>query len=111
MNNATDLRGNVLALVGSSVTRKGKRLSAPKSDTPIPARVGTSARIVSETGSGGNSIASPITEDATGGREYWSESPLKSTDGLIYAKYLPLKALNTKDANGVTVVFNFEQPV
>ena len=105
-----DLVAALQSLAGSGSTYTPKTLPAAKAAPGIPSRTGSSPPIQSVATTGGGGVASPITEKAVNGREYWPERTLKSTDGLIYAKYKPLKTLNTTDANGADVVFKFNAP-
>jgi len=102
---ARDLSSDLASLSAGTVSTANKVLPAAKQPTPIPERVGSSPRVKAATGGG---IASPVSETAD--REYWDAKTLISTDGMIYAKFKPLKKLTMQDAAGADVVFNFLNP-
>ena len=100
------------AMSNGAGTQLNKRLPAAKALPQIPARVGSSAPKATPTVSSGGGIASPVIEDVSNGREYWAERPLKSTDGLIYGKWAPIRQLNMHDSANAAVVFSFrDQPI
>lgn len=104
---ANDLSSDLASLNSGTVSTANKVLPSAKQPTPIPERVGSSGRVNTARGGG---IASPLTESDTVARDFWPEKTLVSTDGLIYAKYKPLKRMTMSDATGAQVVFNFQNP-
>lgn len=69
------------------------------------------------TGTGGGSIASPLTEstvvigvNTVPERTYYAERTLTSTDGLFTFKVKDIKSQKFTDANDAEVILNFADP-
>ena len=74
----------------------------------LPARGAiVSKRVIGRRVSGAGGIASPLSE-VSGGRTYYAERTIDSTDGMFQLVYLPLKTITMRDANGEIVVFGFD---
>lgn len=86
------------------------RLTHPASAAPALPPQGNPSAINDGKGLGARAttagIASPLTEDDADARE-WHATPLYSTDGLL--SWPQLKTLTLTDANGNTVVFEFDE--
>lgn len=107
---ANTLLDDLKRLGASGGTRKDKGLPSLADLPSIPARVGAALPEADPVSGGGGGLASPVTENVSGGRVYYAERNQTTTDGLIYSKWAPIQQLNMTDDNGAPVVFNFQAP-
>lgn len=97
-----------LTKAAGNTTRENKTLPPKKDAPPIPARVGSSARVGSA--SGGSGLAFPLTETAYSARLFWAERAIVSTDGLFAFRIAPVKRMTVTDGVGNTGAINFADP-
>ena len=109
MSDTAAITDSLVALNRSRGTYAAKQLAPAKTPSAIPARTGASLPIIAATGGGGTgTLTGHFIEDVTGGREYYAERPMKTTDGVVYGKYTPIRQLNMHDDASNVVVFTFQ---
>lgn len=89
-------------------SRENTKLPAAKPVAAIPARSGVG--MPPSGGSGGGSIAGPLTETSYAARTWWPDRSLESSDGIFSLKIKPIKTVTMQDGNAATLVMSYAQP-